>query len=380
MQYRKFGKKGFEVSALGFGAMRLPFVDGDSKNIDEPKALEMIRYAIDNGVNYVDTAYNYHGGNSELFVARALKDGYREKVYLATKLPTWLVEEHADFDRLLNEQLEKLETDHIDCYLLHALEKNRWKKLVECDVFSFMRRALADGRVRNMGFSFHDDLETFKEIVDAFEWDFCQIQFNYMDEEYQAGLEGLRYAANKGLAVVIMEPLRGGRLTNNVPPEVQAFWDEAPIRRTPAQWALRYVWNYPEVTVVLSGMSTMEHVVENVETAGEAVANSLTAEELALIYQAKEFYLNRTRVNCTGCNYCMPCPAGVTIPNLFTMYNEASIYNLNPENVSRNYQRMMESGRDASVCVECGQCEEACPQNIEIRRHLKELHQIYAPK
>jgi predicted aldo/keto reductase-like oxidoreductase len=380
VQYRKFGKLDFEVSALGFGCMRLPVIDGDTSKIDEVEATRMVRKAIDLGVNYIDTAYGYHGGKSESFVGRALQDGYRARVKLATKCPVWLAEKHEDFDKLLNEQLERLQVDYVDMYLLHALNESSWKAAYDLNVLDFVRRALADGRIKHAGFSFHDELPVFKEIVDAFDWEFCQIQFNYMDENYQAGLEGLRYAAEKGLAVVIMEPLRGGRLTNNVPEEVQAFWDQSSVKRTPAEWALRWVLNHPEVTVVLSGMGLMDHVVENVRVAADAGPNSLTEKERGIIDQAKEFYLNRTKVKCTGCDYCMPCPAGVAIPQLFSQYNEASIYNLDPTRVAQNYKKMVDEQKGADQCVECGQCEEACPQNLTIRQYLKDLHVELQPK
>jgi predicted aldo/keto reductase-like oxidoreductase len=249
MQYRKFGKLKWQSSALGFGCMRLPIIGGKSENIDEPEAIRMIRFAIDQGVNYVDTAYGYHGKMSEIVVGKALQDGYRQKVHLATKLPVWLVEKTEDYDRLLNEQLEKLRTETVDMYLFHSLNHNSWQKVVELGLLERALAARADGRIRYIGFSFHDDLNTFKQIIDGFaEWDFCQIQYNYMDIENQAGTEGLRYAAARGLGVVVMEPLLGGKLARNVP-AVDKIWQMAEVKRKPADWALQWLWSQPEVSV-----------------------------------------------------------------------------------------------------------------------------------
>jgi predicted aldo/keto reductase-like oxidoreductase len=373
MQYRKFGKCDFEVSALGFGCMRLPILDGDDSNINEEEAVKLLRHAIDNGVNYVDTAYPYHKGNSEIFVGKALKDGYREKVKLATKCPVWLVKSYEDFDKYLNEQLEKLQTDHIDMYLLHALGKDRWEKLKELNVFKFLEEAVKSGKVKHVGFSFHDELPVFKEIADAYDWDFCQIQYNYMDTEYQAGEEGLKYAAARGMAVIVMEPLKGGKLAKTPPKEVQELWATADAKRSPADWALRWIWNRPEVTLLLSGMGEMEQVVENIKIAHDSLPNSLTQAELDLVSKVEKKYNELIKVNCTACNYCMPCPFGVNIPRNFALLNESSMYN-DVNGYSHAYNNFMAVENRANKCEECGVCETKCPQNLPIREHLKEVH------
>ncbi len=377
MQRRKFGSHNFKVSALGFGCMRLPVIDNQPDKIDEEKTAEMIHYAVDNGVDYVDTAFSYHREQNEVAVGRILKGDYRSRVKLATKCPTWLIEKHDDFDRYLDVQLGKLQTDYIDMYLLHHLNKDRWPSLVEAGAFRFLDRAKQDGRIRYAGFSFHDDVDTFKSIVDSYGWDFCQIQYNYMDENFQAGTEGLKYAAGKNMAVVIMEPLRGGRLVQNLPDEVQNIMGRYEVRRTPADWALRWVLNHPEVTVVLSGMNGLSQVKENIETARTALPNSLTEEGLALLDEVKASYRGRTKVDCTKCEYCMPCPQGISIPKLFAAYNDAYMYNT-LDKLANRHERIIESCGDPADCAECGRCEEACPQNLPIREYLKQIKAIFA--
>lgn len=387
MLYRDFGKTGKKVSALGFGCMRLPVIGEDPTNIDEEKAINMIRYAIDQGVNVIDTAYPYHGmgmvqgGYSEPFVAKALKDGYREKVNLFTKLPIWLVESREDMDKFLNEQLERLETDSIDFYLMHGIQQGHWKKLKELGFDKFLDEAIADGRIKYAGFSFHDRVDLFKEVVDYYDWSFCLIQYNYLDENYQAGTEGLEYAHKKGLGVAIMEPVRGGQLVESIPPEVQELFDQAPVKRTPAEWALSWVLNHPEVSVVLSGMSNMAQVKENLKTAGEVQSNSLTAEEVKITDEARSIIKSKLQVGCTNCGYCLPCPSGVKIPDNFAIYNDYYLFG-SPENKQRfqfGYDNMQEEER-ASACVQCGECEEHCTQEIHIIDELEKVKKLFEPE
>lgn len=373
MQLRKFGKTDESVSLLGFGCMRLPQVDEDPKNIDEDKAIKLIRDGIESGINYIDTAWGYHGEMSEPLVGKALKDGYRERVHLATKLPSWLIEKPEDMDFYLNKQLEKLQTDQIDFYLVHTLNTKFWENLKACGLFEFLDKIKADGRVKHIGFSFHDKLELFKEIVDAYDWSFCQIQLNYMDTEYQAGLEGLHYAADRGLGVVVMEPLRGGNIVNNIPQDIMDVWEGSNWpKRTPAEWALRYVMNMPEVHVVLSGMGKEYEVVENIATAASSEPNHLSGEELDTIKNVSDIYRSRIQVNCTQCGYCMPCPFGVQIPRVFGMFNGAYIFN-DREGHKNFYHMFIRPEGHASNCTECGACEEACPQHIPIIETMKRV-------
>lgn len=373
MQYRKFGPIDFKVSSLGFGAMRLPVNDNDPQNIKEEEAISMIRYAIDQGVNYIDTAYPYHGECSELLVGKALRDGYRDKVKLATKFPIWLPKTAEECPQYLEEQLEKLETECIDFYLVHNLNKGFWKKTKDLKVLDFLIEAKKQGKIKYIGFSFHDELPLFKEIIDSFPWDFCQIQLNYMDEDYQAGLEGLYYADMRNIPVIVMEPLQGGNLAKEPPQDIKAIWEKADKKRSPAQWGLRWVLNHPEVKLVLSGMSTMEQVKDNIKTMDRALPNSLTEKELILIEQVKNKYKEKVKVGCTDCKYCMPCPNDVNIPENFSLYNKASMYD-HWEKSKKAYANLKEKNLSANFCIECGQCEPQCPQGIPIIEKLKEVN------
>ena len=382
MLYRELGKTGRDVSILGFGCMRLPLKDGDARNpaerfdpnksIDEEMAARLIHAAIDGGVNYFDTAYPYHNGKSEPFLGKAL-GSRRKNVLVATKLPAWMVKGKEDFDRFLDEQLQRLETDYLDFYLLHGLGRQTWSKMKELGALKFLDRMLADGRVRYAGFSFHDDVKVFREIVDAYDWSLCQIQYNYLDRNYQAGREGLEYAASKGMGVVVMEPLRGGRLAEQVPEEVQALWDSAPEKKSPAEWALRWVWNHPEVSTVLSGMNSPGQLEENMKIAGNARANSLSAEDLALVDRVTETYKKMLKIDCTACAYCMPCPQGVNIPQNFRLYNDVFMFP-DPEINFLIYNRMLTPEQRAANCAECAECEEKCPQHLKISEELKKVH------
>ena len=380
MLYRKFGKTNERVSILGFGCMRLPLKPGGvAANINIEESTRLIRYAIDEGVNYIDTAYPYHGtgmssaGQSEPVVGRILGDGYREKVKLATKLPSWLVQSRKDMDKYLDEQLKRLETDHIDFYLVHALNKSLWNNVKSHGIAGFLEQALKDGRIRYAGFSYHDEPENFNAIVDGFDWSFGQIQFNYMDEEFQAGRRGLEYAAKKGLGITIMEPLRGGKLAQNLPESVQTAFDRSGKQRTPADWALSWIWNHPEVSTLISGMNSLAQVTENIRAACLATEGSFTAEDSQVIEKVKMIYRQRIRVDCTACGYCMPCPSGVNIPGCFDYFNNHHMYGK-----EENY-RFLAAGQRASACTECGACEAHCPQCLPIPELLKEVRNVFEP-
>ena len=384
MQYRRFGSLDFDVSALGFGAMRLPM---RHDRVDEEQAIAMIRYAIDNGVNYVDTAWPYHAGASEGLVGRALRDGYREKVKVATKLPCWEVKTAKDFDVYLDAQLKRLSMDHIDFYLLHSLNKETWTRMRDLGALEWAEKAMARGRFRHLGFSFHDSAESFFPIVDAYDWAMCQIQLNFADPEGQAGVRGMRHAASKGIAVVIMEPLMGGKLVNP-PRPVQALWDTAKVSRTPADWGLRWLWSQPEVSTILSGMSSLDQVKENVALAAAADSGDLTAEEKALYDKVRAAYRGLTVIPCTACGYCMPCPQGVDIPANLGAYNEGVVYD-KPDAARGQYgwwkyafevQHMLDHDVRAVNCIQCGDCDAKCPQGIPVSTWMPVVDEVLSGK
>jgi predicted aldo/keto reductase-like oxidoreductase len=374
MQYRKFGRLDWHASILGFGTMRLP-VKGDAKNIDQKQATRMLHHAVDRGVNYIDTAYPYHGGESERLLGKALGRGYRDRVKLATKMPSWLVSGPADFDKLFHEQLKRLKTDHIEFYLLHSLNREYWSRMREHDAIEWGRRTIKAGKIGQLGFSFHDDFDLFKEIVDAWDWPFCQIQYNYMDVRNQAGTRGLKYAASKGIAVVVMEPILGGKLASP-PPSIQKILDRAETKRRAADWALQWLWNQPEVTVVLSGMSTFRQVVENLESADSAGIGILDQQEQGLIREVRRRYKELAPISCTQCRYCMPCPHGVDIPRNLSLYNEGLMYG-RPDLARRQYGFIAEKAR-STACTQCRECEPKCPQSILISEWMPKVSEVLA--
>lgn len=375
MRYREFGKTGEKISILGFGCMRFPQIDG---KIDEEKTIEMVRYAIDNGVNYIDTAYPYHNGESEIVVGKILKDGYRERVNLATKLPSWEINSREDMDKYFNEQLKKLQTEQIDFYLIHALDKGLWENLVENNIFDFLNEIKESKKVRYVGFSFHDKYEVFKEIIDSYDWDFTQIQYNYLDEEYQAGTKGLEYASKKDMGVIIMEPLRGGKLANNLPNDILEVINKSDSKKSPVQWAFKFLYNKPQIGIVLSGMSNMEQVIDNIRICNEdGVANSMNLENEKVIEALRDKLKSKIKINCTDCKYCMPCPNGVNIPACFECLNNSSMFN-DIEGIKNNmYKYLIEQDADAFKCIECGKCEKSCPQHIDIINKLKKVKETF---
>ena len=371
MEYRKLGTTGQTVSTLGYGCMRLPrAADG---SVDRPEAVALIRRAIDAGVTYVDTAYGYHSGESERVLGEALRDGYREKVTLATKLPVWLVEKYEDMERLLDEQLSKLGVPYVDVYLAHALDRKSFEKVRDLGLFRFMDDMASNGKIRFPGFSFHDDADAFRYIVDSYGWKVCQIQMNVLDEFRQATLAGAEYAASKGIGVVVMEPLRGGSLTGRLPRSVQGLYASSPFpQRSSAAWCFRWLIDKDCFSVILSGMSAQEQVDENLRIFSECGTGCMSAAEKDLMKRVREAYDARIRIGCTGCEYCQPCPQGIRIPGIFRMADELAMFDREDELPAR-YARFEVK---ASACVRCGACVSACPQNfpVAIPDMLADIH------
>ncbi len=364
MQYTQFGKTGLQVSRFGLGCMRFPK--------GEHEAIEMVRYAIDHGVNYLDSAYIYQ--NSEVITGKALQDGYRDKVYLATKSPIWNIAKHQDFEKFLDEELLRLGTDHIDVYLLHNLFADNWQKVQRYDGLTFLDKMVTKGKIRHKAFSIHSSLEAFKTIVDSFDWEMAQLQLNILDEHQQVGIAGLKYAAQKGLATVIMEPLRGGQLLNNAPREVRDLVDAYPEKRSLAEWCFRWLYNMPEVSLILSGTSSLEQLQDNLRIFDEAQPNMLSEEDLQLIRKIKEAFEAKHSIGCTGCRYCLPCPRGVNIPEVFKIYNNYQLVKPHPIDPVFYQSTIVPTGSGADQCTACGLCAQHCPQGLKIPELLIQAH------
>lgn len=361
MNYRINTKNGDKISALGFGCMRFPKDDDDLER--------QIIYAIENGINYFDTAYIYP--NSEERLGRVLSKGYRDKVKIATKIPPYFVNKYEDLDKILSKQLARLKTDYIDYYFIHMLtEVKTWDRLVGLGILKWIEEKKAEKKIRNVGFSYHGGKIEFEQIIDAHDWDFCMMQYNYFDENNQAGRSGLSYAAQKGIPIMVMEPLRGGMLAGKLPKNARKVWDEAYIKRSPAEWAFTWVFNHPEVLTVLSGMNSIEMIKENIKVASKVEPGMLKEQDFELYKRVSREISSKTHVNCTGCNYCMPCPAGVDIPLCFACWNENEIIG---KLQSKAYYVLRTDKHNASLCTECGKCERHCPQKIAIRKELKEV-------
>ncbi|MCI7145909.1 MAG: aldo/keto reductase [Clostridiales bacterium] len=375
MQYRKFRRMDRENSLLGMGVMRLP--QDEEGRVDSEEGVRLIRYAIDKGINYIDTGFTYHGGRSERIIGEALKDGYRDKVILADKMPIWLVKSEEDVDRYFNKQLKRLDVDCIDMYLVHNIIPANWKKTKKYNVLPYLEKQKAEGRIGHIGFSFHGDLDLFKEVIDAYDWEFCQIQLNYLDKDEQATLEGLEYARSKGIDVIVMEPLKGGRITDKVPDSVQKIWDDAVAAgtvsgdRTPAEWAFRWVASQPGVSLILSGMNSTSQLDENIAIFSRDDLTEMSEEELAVIDRVAEEYNSKIKYQCTGCGYCMPCPKKLDIPGVIRYLNNWYAFDKNPS-TRMEYDTWLGDGFHGSDCIQCGECEKKCPQSLPIPAIMRE--------
>ncbi len=381
MLYNKLGKTNLEVSRLGFGTMRLP-TTGSNDEIIESEAIEMLTYGIENGINIIDTAYPYHSktldgsGESETFVGEFLKENnYREDILLSTKSPSWAIEKKEDFDFYLDEQLKKLQTDYIDIYLLHSLTVPDWEKVKGLDVLDFLDDCLTTGKVKHVGFSSHIEVDYLIEIIDEYpKWEVVMTQMNYLDEYYQSGVMGLDYLKETNIGSMIMEPLRGGRLVQNIPKEVQTLWDSADVKRTPVEWALQYLWNRDDVDCVLSGMTSPNQVKENIEIANKI--DEISENDQELIREVARTYRTFLGNNCTRCGYCMPCPHGVDIINCLTEYNIAHMLN-DPKASAMQYFSLIDDDSRADSCVQCMECIPFCTQMLDIPEELVKVHEYF---
>ena len=369
MKYRTMGKLGIRASAFGLGCMRFNGAASGDSVIDEQKAVSLIRRAIDGGVTYIDTAWVYLDKTSEIVLGKALLDGYRDRVTIATKVPPDAVKCRADLEAILEEELRKLQTDHIDFYLMHAMNKEKWEHMKSIGAPEFFDDMKREGKIRYKCFSFHGPYDEFEYILNDWDWDMVQIQYNFMDIENQAGTKGLELAGRKGIPVVIMEGLLGGRLAS-APDNVQALYDSFPVKRSPVEWAFRWLCNHPEVAVVLSGCNEAEQIDENLRIFDTVGTGLMSEEELKLMDDVRAAYLSRTKIGCTGCRYCMPCPNGVNIPGLFSVWNNVSLYNIDPKS-DWGFRMILDKDAGADKCIGCGACEAACPQHLNIIESLQ---------
>ena len=371
MEYRLMERLEERPSLLGFGCMRLPTVPDSNGVVDEAKTKEMIGRAINAGVTYFDTAYPYHSGQSEKVLGRVMKNWDRKQYLLATKLPLWLIKSRDDVERVFAEQLERLQTDYVDFYLFHGIGKERWQMMKDLELIPLLEQYQKQGKIRHLGFSFHDDYEVFEDVMNARQWDFCQIQLNYMDENFQAGLKGCRLAEKLGVPIIVMEPVKGGSLAT-LPEDVAAYFCQQDPSKSIASWAVRWAAGAPAVKVVLSGMSNMEQVEDNIKTF--ASFHPLNEQEQKTVAKVVEAIRARVKNGCTGCQYCMPCPFGVDIPRNFAVWNEHAMYQ-NDRHARYMYQTVLTEEQRADHCQKCGACETKCPQKISIRADLQRLDQ-----
>lgn len=380
MQYRALGKTGLQTSVLGFGFMRLPCFprkEGEKHaQVDYQKTRELYYRALELGVNYFDTALVYHSEQAERVLGTLMKESNRRKdIILATKMPCGKITSTAHFERFFAMQLKNLDTDYFDVYLMHSLNKNRWNFMKKLGALEFLEQKKKEGRIRHIGFSFHDTVDTLIDIADEYDFEIGQIQLNYIDTTMQAGLEGFAYLAGKGMGIAIVEPLKGGTLANNIPPDIKEIWDSAEIKRSPAEWAMRWLFDRKSVSCVLSGMNTLEQLEENARIADEHIIRSLTSEEHSLYARARNAMLSHAAIPCTGCRYCMPCSHGIDIPHVFSLYNQLLMFK-DKAWIAKQYETALLNGSGAAACKDCKKCMRKCPQSIDVPENLYMVHSV----